>query len=157
VYNRAWAHNWGFVPMDDAEFDYMARNLRQIVDPELVLIAEHEGNPIGFSLALPDINQALIHLKGRLLPFGLIKLLWHTKVRNKVDGIRMITFGIVPEFQKRAVDSMLYIQTFKIGVARGYKHAELSWILETNDLMRRAGEEMGAQLCKRYRIVEMSL
>ena len=157
VYNQAWAYNWGFVPMDEEEFRHMGTQLRQIVDPNLVLIAEHEGRPVGFSLALPDINQVLIRLNGRLFPFGLIKLLWYTKVRSVIDTVRLVTFGVVPEYQKRAIDSMLYLETFERGVERGYRRAELSWILETNHLMLRAVEEMGARLYKRYRIMEMPL
>jgi GNAT superfamily N-acetyltransferase len=157
VYNQAWEQNWGFVPMDEAEFNHMAKNLKQIVDPELVFIAEHKGQPVGFLLALPDINQALIHLKGRLLPFGILKLLWHTKVRNKIDGLRMITMGIIPQFHRRAVDSMLYIACYEAGVRRGYNWAEFSWMLETNELIIRATAEMGAEQYKRYRIYQLPL
>jgi GNAT superfamily N-acetyltransferase len=157
IYNSAWAKNWGFVPMDRAEFDYLAKNLRQVLDPNIVLIAECEGEPIGFTLALPNINQALIHLNGRLVPFGLLKLLWHTKIRNKVNSVRLITFGVVPRFRNRAVDSMLFIEVFRRGVERGYTWAELSWILESNELMCRAAEQMGAVVYKKYRIVEMPL
>ncbi len=157
IYNQAWENNWGFVPMGDEEFNYMARNLKQIVDPELALICEFEGKPVAFLLALPDINQALIKLKGRLLPFGILKLLWHTKIRNKVNGIRVITMGVIPQFQKRGLDMVMFHGCYNRGVARGYTWAELSWILETNDLMRRGAEQMGAEVYKRYRIVEMPL
>ncbi len=157
VYNQAWAHNWGFVPMNYEEFAHMAADLKQIADPEMVLIAEHDGKPVAFSIALPDINQALIHLKGRLLPFGLLKLLWHTKIRNKVNGVRMITMGVIPEYQKRGIDMIFFQETHDRGLARGYSWAELSWILETNELMCRAAEQMGAKLYKKYRIMEMPL
>ncbi|NOY88368.1 MAG: N-acetyltransferase [FCB group bacterium] len=157
VYNQAWQYNWGFVPMEKEEFDYTAKNLKQVVDPDLVFIAEYEGQPVAFSLALPDLNQALIHLKGRLFPLGLLKLLWHTKVRNKIDGVRLITFGVIPQFQKRGIDSMLYLATYKKGRSKGYAWAELSWILETNELMCKAAEQMGAKVYKRYRIVEMPI
>jgi hypothetical protein len=157
VYNQAWAKNWGFVPMDEAEFFHTAKNLRQIVDPELVFIAEHKDRPVAFSIALPDINQALIHLKGRLLPLGLLKLLWHTKVSNKVDGLRLITMGVIPEFQKRGIDLIFYTSTWNKGVERGYTWAELSWILEINELMCRGAEDMGGKLYKKYRIMEMPL
>jgi hypothetical protein len=157
VYNSAWAPNWGFVPMDKVEFAQMCAQLKQIADPEMVLIAEFEGKPVAFSVALPDINQALIHLKGRLFPFGLIKLLWHTKVRNKINIARLITMGVVPEFQKRAVDMMFFVETFKRGSARGYKIGELSWTLETNEMMIRSAGDMGGKLKKKYRIVEMPL
>ncbi len=157
VYNQAWVHNWGFVPMDEAEFRYQCNNLKQIADPNMIFIAEYEGTPVAFSVALPDINQALIHLQGKLFPFGLIKLLWHTKVRNKVHGVRMITMGVIPQFQKRGIDMMFFVNTYNEGIKRGYKWAELSWILETNELMCRSAEQMGAKLYKRYRIMEMPL
>jgi len=157
IYHSAWERNWGFVPMTEEEFFHAARQLKQIVDPHLVFIAEHNSEPAAFSLALPNINQALSYLKGRLFPIGLLKLLWHTKIRNKIDGVRIIMLGVIPEFQKRGIDSMLYVSTYRRGVERGYKWGELSWILETNDLMRRAIEQMGARQYKRYRIVEMPL
>ncbi|MCK4461594.1 MAG: GNAT family N-acetyltransferase [candidate division Zixibacteria bacterium] len=157
IYNEAWEHNWGFVPMTEDEFNHLAKGLKQIVEPELIFIAEHEGRPVAFLMAVPDINQALIHLKGKLMPTGLFKLLWHTKVSNKIDGIRVITLGVVPEFRKRGLDSILYVDIYNRGLERGYKWAELSWILETNELMRSAIEQMGADLYKRYRIVEMPL
>lgn len=157
VYNQAWERNWGFVPMDKTEFDHMAKSMKQIVDPDLVFIAEHEGKMVAFLLALPDINQALKYLNGRLFPLGLAKLLWHTKVRNKVDGIRVLTMGVIPQYQKRGIDSMLYVNVYKKGVAKGYNWAELSWILETNDLMCSAAAEMNARVTKRYRMVEMPI
>ncbi len=157
IYRSAWEKNWGFVPMSEDEFFHMARQLKQIIDPELVLIAEHNGRPVAFSLAVPDINQALIHLNGKLFPLGLLKLLWHTKIKNKIDGCRIIMLGILPQFRNRGIDSMLYVRTYQRGVEIGYTWAELSWILETNDLMRRGVEQLGARLYKRYRIVEMPL
>jgi len=157
IYCNAWENNWGFVPMTEDEFFYMARQLKKIIDPDLALIAEHDGQPVAFSLAVPDVNQALIHLNGRLLPFGLLKFLWHAKVRNKIDGVRTMMIGVLPQFRKRGIDSMLYVSTYLRGVEKGYTWAELSWILETNDLMRRGVEQMGAKLYKRYRIVEMPL
>lgn len=157
VYNAAWAPNWGFVPMDEVEFNHMCYQLKQIVEPEMVLIAEYEGKPVAFSVALPDINQALIHLKGRLFPFGLLKLLWHTKIRNKVTTVRMITMGVIPEFQRRAIDMVFFVSTFNRGVKLGYTTGELSWTLETNELMIRSAQEMGGKPSKKYRIMEMPL
>ena len=157
IYNKAWQNNWGFVPMTDDEFRYTARSLKQVVDPELALIAELEGEPVAFILGLPDVNQALIHLKGRLFPFGLIKLLWHTKVRNKINGARILTMGVIPEYQRRGIDLMLYAEVFQRGPKKGYYWGEMSWILETNTLMRSAAEAIGGEIYKRYRIVEMPL
>ncbi len=157
IYRNAWKKNWGFVPMTEEEFFYMAQQLKKIIDPDLVIVAENEGKPVAFSLAVPDINQALVHLNGRLFPLGLLKLLWHTKIRNKIDGIRIIMLGIVPQFRKRGIDSMLYVSTYQRGIEKGYRWGEMSWILETNDLMRRGVEQLGARVYKRYRIVEMPL
>lgn len=157
IYNQAWQYNWGFVPMSDEEFLYTAKNLKQIIDPKMVFIVEFEGKPIGFSMALPDINQALIHLKGKLLPLGILKLLWHTKIKNKVNQIRLLTFGVIPEFRKRGIDMLLFDETYKAGCKLGYPWGELSWVLETNELMIRGTEQMGAEVYKRYRIVEIPL
>jgi len=157
VYTKAWEANWGFVPMPDDEFFHMAKQMKQIVDPDVVLLAEKNGEPIAFSMALPDINKALIYLKGRLLPFGIIKLLWHTKIRNKIDRCRILTLGVSPEYRNRGIDAMLYVETYKRGTANGYSKGEASWILETNDLMRKALENMGFVPDKRYRIGEMPL
>jgi len=155
VYNQAWEKNWGFVPMSNEEFRHMAKDMKQIVDPDLVFIAEVDGSPVGFSLTLPNINQALIHTNGRLFPTGLIKLLWHTKVKNKVDSARIITLGIIPEYQKRGLDALLYLETFDVGTSKGYWWAEMSWVLEDNVLMAKAIEHLGGRPYKTYRMYEM--
>jgi GNAT superfamily N-acetyltransferase len=157
IYNSAWSKNWGFVPMTEEEFDHLAKNLKQIVDPQMVFIAEVNGKPAGFSLALPDFNQVLSRLSGRLLPFGILKLLWHTKIKNKIDGVRIITMGVVPEFQKRGIDTVFYLESYNVGVKRGYKWAEMSWILEDNFLMTRVLELLGAKLYKKYRLYEINI
>jgi len=157
IYNSAWSKNWGFIPMTDEEFDHLAKSLKQIVDPHMVFIAEVDGKPAGFSLALPDFNQVLIRLSGRLIPFGILKLLWHTKIKNKINGVRIITMGVVPEFQKRGIDTVFYAETYHVGVKRGYTWAEMSWILEDNVLMNRVLELLGAKLYKKYRIYETKI
>nr|MBN2276573.1 N-acetyltransferase [candidate division Zixibacteria bacterium] len=157
IYNQAWSKNWGFVPMAEDEFVHMGRSLKKIVDPQMILVAEVDGEPAGFSMAVPDINQVLIHLNGRLFPFGIVKLLWHLKIRKKIDGMRMLTMGVIHKYQKRGIDNVFFVETYKKGVELGYNWAELSWILETNDLMCRAAESMGARLYKKYRLVEMPL
>lgn len=157
IYNHAWERNWGFVPMKDDEFVHMGKSLKQIIDPELVLIAEVDGEPAGFSMAVPDINQILIKLNGRLFPTGIFKLLWNMKIRKKIDGLRLMTMGVVREYQKRGIDNIFYVETYRRGVEKGYKWAELSWILESNELMCRAAEKMGAILYKKHRMVEMPI
>ncbi len=155
IYNKAWSKNWGFVPMSKEEFRYTARDMKQIVDPDMVLIAEVRGKPVGFCLSLPNINQALKYTNGRLFPTGLIKLLWHTKIKNKVDSVRIITLGIIQEYQKRGIDTLFYLETFRVGPTRGYNWGEMSWILEDNFAMVRAAELMGTKVYKRYRMYGM--
>lgn len=157
VYNQAWAKNWGFVPMSREEFRHAAQDMKQIIDPDLVFIAEIQGQPVGFSLSLPNINQALIHTNGTLFPTGLIKLLWHTKIKNKVDSIRIITLGLIPEYQKRGIDNIFYIKTYDVGTSKGYNWGEMSWILEDNFAMVRQAELMGGTLYKKYRMYGMQV
>lgn len=157
VYNGAWAANWGFVPLTDEEFDFTAKDLKQIADPELILIAEDHGRPVGFSMALPDFNQVLIRLNGRLLPFGLLKLLWLTKVRRIIDGVRVLTMGVLPEYRKRGLDNIFYLETFNRGVARGYRWGEFSWVLENNEMMKHVAENLGYRRYKTYRVYDYLL
>lgn len=157
VYNSAWSQNWGFVPMTDEEFDHMVGGLKKIVDPHLVFIAEVDGKPAGFSLAVPDVNQVLHRINGRLFPFGLFRLLWHSKIKDKIDGVRIITMGVSPEFQKKGIDTVFYVETFKVGVQRGYSWAEMSWVLEDNVKMNRILDLLGAKLYKKYRIYEIEI
>ena len=157
IYNSAWSKNWGFIPMTDEEFDHMGDGLKKIVDPNLVFIAEVDGKPAGFSLAVPNINQVLRKINGKLFPFGLFKLLWHTKIKNKINGLRIITMGVVPEFQKRGIDTLFYVETYNVGVKRGYSWAEMSWVLEDNVKMNRVLDLLGAKLYKKYRIYEIGI
>jgi GNAT superfamily N-acetyltransferase len=157
IYNSAWSKNWGFIPMTNEEFDHMVEGLKRVVDPDLVFIAEVDGEPAGFSLAVPDINQVLHKINGRLFPFGLFKLLWHTKIKNKINGVRIITMGVIPEFQKRGIDTVFYVETYNVGVKRGYTWAEMSWVLEDNVKMNRILDLLGAKLYKKYRVYEMGI
>jgi GNAT superfamily N-acetyltransferase len=154
IYNSAWERNWGFVPMTDREIDHMAKELIQIVDPDVVLFAEVDGEPVAFILALPDFYSALRHANGRLFPFGLLKILWHAR---KIDTVRIMVFGIKEEFRRQGIDALMYYEVYTAGVAKGYRRGELSWILEDNALMNRALENMGARVYKRYRIYDYPL
>jgi hypothetical protein len=157
VYNDAWESNWGFVPLHEDEFIHIAKDLKQIVDPDLALFAEIDGEPAGFALAIPDINQILIKLNGRLFPFGLFKLLWNFKVRRKVNQVRVITMGVVKKYQKRGIDNVFYLDLYRNGVAKGYYTAELSWILEENHLMISPIETLGGKRYKTYRMYHTPL
>ncbi len=156
IYNSAWEKNWGFVPMTDGEIDHMAAELIQIVDPELLLFAEVEGEPVAFILALPDFYQALKYANGRLFPFGLLKILWQAYIK-KIDSVRILTFGIKEGYRRSGIDALLYYEVYRAGVKNGYHRGELSWILEDNALMNRALENMGAKVYKRYRIYDYQL
>jgi GNAT superfamily N-acetyltransferase len=158
VYNDAWSNNWGFVPVSEAEFEHLAKDLKQLVDPRVVLIAEREiegsAEPVGFFLAVPDINRALKKINGRLLPFGLIKLLWHSR---KIDSIRIITMGIVSEYQSMGLGAVLLDEIYTRGPAAGFPNGEMSWVLENNVMMNRAAQLIGGRRTKTYRIYEMPL
>ena len=154
VYNAAWARNWGFVPMTGGEFRYMARSLRHIIDPALALLAEVDGQPVGFSLGLPDFNLVLKKLGGRLWPFGFLRLL---RAKRRIDRARVMVLGVVEKYRRKGVDALLYHTSFRNGLALGYWKCEMSWILEDNAMMNRALVRMGAWVSKRYRIFEKSL
>jgi len=154
VYNTAWEKNWGFVPVTREEFHYAAKGLRQIIDPSLALIAEKDGKPVAFSLALPDYNEVLRKMNGRLFPFGFFHFLLG---RRKIRRVRVLLLGVVAEYRNRGIDLLLYHDTFKNGLARGYTSCEMSWILEDNHLMIRALEHIGARRHKVYRVFEKAL
>jgi GNAT superfamily N-acetyltransferase len=149
IFNRAWARNWGFVPLSESQFRYMAKDLKTIIDTDFAHVAEVEGIPVAFSIALPDFNQALKHINGKLLPFGILKLLYYAR---KIHQIRTALMGVIPEFQGKGIDAFMHKQTIENGLAKGFDTAELSWILESNVDMIRVAERVGASVEKRYRM-----
>lgn len=154
IYNSAWERNWGFVPMTDEELDAMARDLKRIVDPRFCFIVEDAERPVAFSLTLPDLNQALRHLDGRLLPFGFLKLVWWAR---KIDQARVLTLGVIPGYRNRGLDALLIARSFAAAHAHGIRRGECSWVLEDNTGMRRAIENVGGVAYKTYRIYEKPL
>lgn len=160
VYNSAWERNWGFVPLTDAEIEHMAAQLIRFVDPDLVFIAEVDDEPIGFSLTLPDLNQALRKAYPRPgVPewWTLIKLLYYWKVRRVVDTIRVLAMGVVESWRAQGVSALFYYETAKAALPKGYRRAEMSWILENNLMMNRDIRTMGGRLYKIYRMYELPL
>ncbi len=155
IYNAMLERDWGFVPMSDREFDLAVARLRPLVQvrPELFLLVEVHGEPVAFSLTLPDANIALKAAGGRLtrfgLPIGLAKILWATR---SIDRLRVLLFGIKPGYRRRGLDAALCVQTLKAAKALGYKSGELGWAAEDNTLLNRAIEAMGARRYKTYRI-----
>lgn len=154
IYNSAWERNWGFVPMTEEEIQHLASALRPVVNPDLCALAFVDGQPVGFALALPDYNQALAHVNGRLFPFGLFKLLWY---RRKIDAARTLTLGIKPEQRATGLDALLILHLFRNGAAGGMPHGECSWILEDNVPMRHGLERFGATVRKTYRVYDKPL
>jgi len=154
VHSLAWAGNWGAVPLTSSEVRHMAADLRRIADPKLVLLAESGDEPVGVSVTIPNLNQALSHLDGRLLPLGFLKLLWHMR---RVDEARVLIMGVVPKHRRQGIDAAMYARTMAAARRRGVRWAELSWILEDNTAMIRALERMGAVPYKTYRIYEKPL
>jgi hypothetical protein len=160
IYNDAWEKNWGFVPMAPEEFRHMAKDMKAIVDPELLLIAEVRGEAVGFGLALPDVNMAIKRVKnGKLFPTGIFKLLWFLKGpgRKKTSRCRIVTLGIKKAYRELGLGPLFYAEYFKRGPAQGYPAGEASWILEDNIAMNRAAEHMAGKRTKAYRIFEKSL
>ena len=159
IYNDAWSRNWGFVPFNEEEFKHIAKDLSQIYDPEVVFIAEREEagkrQPIAFFLALPDLNRALKHVKdGRLLPFGLLKLLIHSR---KIDFIRIVIMGVLQEYQKLGIASVFYDAIYQQALAGKYPNGEMSWVLENNVMMNRSAELIGGKISKVYRMYEKKI
>ncbi len=155
IYNSAWEKNWGFVPFTDEEFAHVAKDMKSFAKEDLILIAEVEGEPVAFTMSLPDINQALAHMKGRLthfgLPIGLAKLLWYSR---KIDQIRLLTLGVKEKYRKRGIDSILYLDSLRACRRMGYTGCDVSWILEDNTLINRSIEIMGGKVYKTFRVYE---
>lgn len=158
IYNAAWEKNWGFVPMTEKEFDHLARDLKQLVVADLLMIAEVKGEPVAFSMTVPDANVAFKAAGGRLtyygLPIGLAKLLLAAR---KIKRLRLITLGIKAGFRKRGIDAIMYLDTLRTARRLGYTGGEISWTLEDNDLVNRAIESMGGRKYKTYRVYQRAL
>ncbi len=154
LYNSAWEKNWGFVPLTEAELKYHAKDLKQILEPEIALFAERNGETLGGALSLPNINEVLLKMNGRILPFGWLKFL---RGKRKISSLRVFALGVKPEHQHTGVAAALYVKTRDNGIAIGIDHGEMGWILETNTAMNKAMEAMNGKVIKRYRIFEKEL
>jgi GNAT superfamily N-acetyltransferase len=159
VYNATWEKTWGFVKMTPEEFRHMAYQLKQSAVPELLLLAEVAGQPVGFCVTLPDLNEAIRPTGGRLtswgLPIGLIKLLRGMK---RIKTARMAVLGVLPGYRKRGIAELMILQAFQYGKnVLGYTGAELGWTLEDNEMINRTVQSVGAKRYKRFRIYERSI
>lgn len=154
VYNVAWGKNWGFVPLTDGERRFQTKALKPILAEEWTMVAEFEGKVVGGAITLPDINQALARMNGRLFPFGW----WHfLRRRRYIDRVRVFALGVLPQYQHLGVAAALYVRHIENVPVTGIDHGHTGWILETNKSMNRAMEGMGGKVVKRYRIFELGV
>jgi GNAT superfamily N-acetyltransferase len=151
IYNRSLVNTWGFVPLSDAEVDHMARALKYLILPDLTVIAEIDGKPVGAMLALPDYNPRIREIDGRLFPLGFVRLL---RNRQGIKKVRAISTNVVPEYQQWGIGLALLASLEKQVRSWGIAEAEFSWVLEDNHLSRTSLEHGGAVLQKTYRIYE---
>lgn len=155
IYNKAWDKNTGFVPLNDEEFDYQAKDLKLVLDPDFCLVAEQNGKLVGFGAAIPDMNQIQIKIKkGRLFPTGIFKLLFGKK---KVTGIRILLLGVIDGYRKMGIEACLYGGIIKSYRAKGLQYAEAGWTLEHNDLVNNAIIAIKGDPYKKYRIYEKAI
>jgi hypothetical protein len=155
IFNDAWSQNWGFVPFTDDEFEHLGKDLKMLANEELVKIAEVDGEPAAFMVALPNINEAIRDLNGRLLPFGWLKLLWRLKVKYP-QSARIPLMGVRRRYHDSILGAALAFMVIascqEPGLKLGIKEVELSWILEDNTPMRNIIESISGRVYKTYRI-----
>ncbi len=160
IFNDAWENNWGFVPATDAEVKKIAADMKLIVDEDMAFFAEIDGRPVGMCICLPNMNEAIHDLNGRLTPVGIAKLLWRLKMKTPRWG-RLMMLGIAKELRgvKRygGLSLALYVELSRRGRAKGYEYGELSWTLEDNHPMNLGIKAMGAKVYKKYRLFEKSI
>ncbi len=158
IYNEAWKDNWGFVPFTENEFEFMTKELKQLVVPDFTLIAEICDEPVGFILCVPDINVAFKKINGRLtsygLPIGLAKLLYH---KSRIRTARLIALGVKPKYRRGGIAEMLVLRIIEDAMIKRGFTGELSMTLENNHLINRFLAAIGAQRYKTYRIYQRSL
>jgi GNAT superfamily N-acetyltransferase len=154
VYNSAWRQNWGFVPYSKADLDWYTGELRLVYDRPWFMVAEREGETVAMAISVPDINQVLRRMNGRVLPLGW----WHYLRRKQIiDRVRVGFLGVKPEYQHTGVAAALYVEHFDESARSRIKWGEMGWILETNRAMNRGMQAMNGRIVKRYRVYEREL
>jgi hypothetical protein len=154
IYTRGWQRNWGEVPLTDDEFKYMAKDLKAIVNPELVVIAESNGKPAGFGMTLPDYNMVLKNNRhGWLIP-GILRILF---LKKRITYARIVILGVLPEYLSSGLGSLLFYETGRRTVASGAPHGEASWVLEDNVMMNRGAQMMNGEIVKKHRLYQLPL
>ncbi len=153
IYNKAWEKNYGFVPFTDAEMDAMAVDLKQLVDPGIVLFGEIEGKTVGFALTMLDYNKIFKQMNGRIFPN--IYKMWTQK--KTLNWARVLILGLIPEYRMRGLDAVFYWDIVNLTRKIGVMYGEASWILETNEMMNRGAQVMQGELYKKYRIYQKAI
>jgi GNAT superfamily N-acetyltransferase len=151
LWNEAWKRNWGFVPYSKEDLDHYAQELQLVFDKHWFMVAEEHGKPVGVAITVPDVNQVLKTMNGRLLPLGWWRFL--TKGR-RIDRVRVGFLGVKPAYQHTGVAAGLYAEHFDMAEQTRQKGGEMGWVLETNTAMNRGMEAMGGKIVKRYRVYE---
>ena len=151
IYREAWQDNWGFVAPTDAEIRQLAIELKPILDPEVLLFAEANGRPVGCAVAIPDVNQVLKKMGGRIFPFGLLHFL---NRRNIITQLRVLLVGVLPAYRKTGLYALIISELHRRALARRYVSAEMSWTLEDNVEVNAGIEAAGGRRSKTYRIYE---
>ncbi|HNQ43248.1 MAG TPA: peptidogalycan biosysnthesis protein, partial [Candidatus Cloacimonadota bacterium] len=154
IYTKAWEYNWGNVPMTRDEFHFTVDELLPLADPDLVFIAEKDGQPVGFSLALPNYNEVLQVMKGSSGPIAMLKA---ALAKRRISSARVVTMGVIKEFQGRGIDTLFYYYSYKNGLPKGYFRGEFSWVLENNTMMIRVAEMLDARIYKTYRLYDKAI
>ncbi len=154
VYNAAWSHNWGFVPYSKEDLDAYAMDLQLVFDRHWFMVAENDTETVAIAITIPDINQVLKKMRGRLLPLGW----WYYLNKGRImDRVRVGFLGVLPEYQHTGVAALLYMEHFDMAEQRPQTGGEMGWILESNTAMNRGMEAMGGRIVKRFRIYERLL
>ena len=151
IYNESLGGTWGFVPLTSGEIDHMAASLKYLIEPELTLVAEVDGKPVGAVFCLLDYNPRIKAIDGRLFPFGFLRLLWNKKA---IKRLRAISTNVVPEYQAWGIGLVLMNGLYERFMKWGLREVEFSWVLESNYLSRRTLERGGALVTKKYRMYQ---
>ncbi len=149
VFNEAWGDNWGHYPLTQRQWDNFTMELKTVIKTELVLVAEYDGEMVGFIVSIPDVNQALIRAHGKLFPFGILKVLLGLR---KITRLKTVIMGVLPKYRMRGLDAYFVVETIERGKKLGYKEADMSLVVENNMAMRNAIEHLGGVIYKTYRI-----
>jgi hypothetical protein len=149
IYNKAWEKNWGFVPWSDEEFTAIASKLKMMIDPKMIVVASIGEEPVGMLISIPDYNQVLKRLNGKLFPVGIFKFLYY---RRKIDALRLMVMGVVKEYRHKGIEAIMYEKGLKNALEIGYKRCELSWVLDDNTMTQRTAAMMNGKVYKKYAI-----